>query len=721
MAFCPILVDVEDGKAVKVAGDPGNDLFQGYTCPKGRALPELHNSPHRLLHSLKREADGVQRPISSARAMDEIAEKVAEIIERHGPQSVAMYVGTGSLAYPASVPVGLGWLQGVGSSMFYTPAPIDQPGKGIAMALHGGWRAGEQAFEEADTWLLIGVNPLISKCNGVPNQNPGRMLTDALDRGMQLVAIDPRRTETARRAALHLQPRPGEDPTILAGMIRVIIDERLYDADFVGENATGLALLADAVRDFTPDYVSRRAGVAAQDVVEAARIFARGRRGSAVAGTGPNMATRGTVTEYLVLCLNTLCGRWARAGDKVQRPNVMLPAYTARAQPFPPFPAFGGKKMRTRGYADAVTGLPTAALADEILLPGEGQIRALFCLGGNPMMAWPDQRRTAAALADLDLLVTVDPELSATARVAHYVIAPRMTLETPGMSQATEAMKYYSYGALGFCRPWAQYAAPLVEPPEGSDLIEDWQLFFGLAQRMKLAELKLMGFFGAGQHVESPPVISTIATDVAPTTEEIYARITSTARVPLAEVRRHPHGRVFSEIDERVQPREEGCTDRLQLADPSMLDALAEIRAEDFEAKRAEGAYPFVLVPRRANNVMNSAGRSIGKLVGKRPYNPAYMHPDDLARLGVASGQGVKIRSAHDAIWAVAEADETMRPGVVAMSHAFGGLPDEDHRYRELGSNTNRLVAADKEYDPISGIPRMSALPISVSALDEMV
>src|SRR5262249_22091800 len=153
----------------------------------------------------------------------------------------------------------------------------------------------------------------------------------------------------------------------------------------------------------------------AEDVIRAARVFAAARRGCAVAGTGPNFALRGSVSEYLCLCLNTLCGRWAREGDKVPRPNVMLPAHTARAQPIPPFRGWGyGEKMRIRGLTATAAGLPTAALSDEILLDGEGQVKVLFCVGANPMMAWPDQRRTRAALDKLELLVAIDPEMSAT-------------------------------------------------------------------------------------------------------------------------------------------------------------------------------------------------------------------------------------------------------------------------------------------------------------------
>ena len=715
-AQCPILVEVEDGRAIRVTGDPDNDFFGGYTCAKGRALPEQHAAPSRLLHSLKRDADGVRRPIASERAMDEIAERVAAIVAEHGPRAVALYVGTGTFPYPASVATASAWLRGLGSPMFFTPATIDQPGKAIAMSLHGGWRAGDQDFEQADTWLMVGMNPLISKCNGIPSQNPGRKLKDAVDRGMRFIAIDPRRTETARRAAIHLQARPGEDPTILAGLVHVILEEGLTDAAFVGENAEGLERLTEAVRDFTPDYVGARAGVAAEDVVRAARLFAGARRGCATAGTGPSFATRGTLTEYLLLCLNTLCGRWARAGEKVLRPNVMLPAYTARAQPYPPFPGWGyGEKLRVRGFTDSVCGLPTAALADEILLEGEGQVKALFCLGGNPMMAWPDQRRTRAALDELELLVAVDAELSATAQLADYVIAPQLSLETPGMTQAAEWGKFYAYG-LGFSRPWAQYTPRIAEPPEGSDVIEDWTFFHGLARRLE-TPLQVVNFFGAGQHVESPMEVFSIDLEHPPTTDEIYAQITQNARIPLEEVKRHPRGRVFDEIDERVQPREEGNTDRLQLGDAHMMSALREVREEDYEGRRSDADYPFLLVSRRSNNFMNSIGRSVEKLAGSKTYNPAFVHPDDLAALGIASGDSVEIRSAHDAIWAVAEADDTLRRGVVSMTHAFGGQPDEDARHRELGSNVGRLTSVELDYDPVSGIPRMSALPVALAPL----
>ncbi len=179
-AHCGIVATVADGRVVRVQGDRANPLFAGYSCAKGRALPDLHNHPGRLLASLKRGADGGHAPIASQRAIDEIAARVGALVERHGPRSVAMYVGTNALPYPLSGTMGNAWLRALGSRMFFTSNTIDQPGKQIAAALHGSWIAGAPAFATANTWLLVGQNPLISKSAGVPMQNPSRQLKDAV-------------------------------------------------------------------------------------------------------------------------------------------------------------------------------------------------------------------------------------------------------------------------------------------------------------------------------------------------------------------------------------------------------------------------------------------------------------------------------------------------------------------------------------------------------------
>ena len=495
----------------------------------------------------------------------------------------------------------------------------------------------------------------------------------------------------------------------------MILREELYDKAFVDENVTGLDALAKQVAEFTPDYVARRAEIPAEQLIEAARLFAtHGENGGMVhIGTGPNFALNGNLTEYLALCLTSICGRWPRAGQPVNRPNVMLPAYTAKAQALAPYQGWGyGERLRVRGLTNAACGMPTAALSDEILLDGEGQVRALICLGANPMAAWPDQRKTQRAMEKLELLVTLDVTMSLTSRLADYVVATRMTLETPGMTQRSEALKYYTTG-IGFSPPYAQYSPRIVNPPPGSDVIEEWQFFHGLAKRLNL-DLSMMVNFGFGAFAEAPPVEIKVRASDKLTTEDIYARICATSRVPMEQVRQYPHGKIF-DVHEVVRERDAECRDRLDIANRYMMDELARVSSFDFLTERENGDYPFRLIPRRSNNFINSSGLGVARLHRGTRYNAAFMHPQDLADLNLTTGDRVTIRSPHDFIPSIVEADDTVRRKVIAMHHCFGGLVDEDHKFIDQGSNVGRLVANDLQYDSITGIPRMGNIPVSVT------
>lgn len=717
-AHCGVLATVTDGKLTKVTGDPDNPMFRGYTCAKGRALPEIHNSASRLLHSQKRQLDGHHTPIEAQVAMDEIAAHLQRLIAAHGPRSVALYLGTNGLPYPASALMANAFIRGIGSPMFFTANTIDQPGKQIALAAHGHWLGGDVDFHEADSWMLIGTNPLVSKAIGIPGQNPGQGLRSALARGMKLIVIDPRRSQTAARAAIHLQPRPGEDVAIVAGIINFVISEGLCDTEFLAQNVTGFDELAEAVQDFTPEYVAARADVPVAALIDAARLFAtHGTRGGMVnAGTGANFAGHGSLLEYLCLCLTTICGRWQRAGQRVVRPNTLMPAFTAKAQAHPPYEGWGyGERLRVRGLTDTVAGMPTAALADEILLEGPGQVKALICIGGNPMVAWPDQRKTLRALESLDLLVTLDTEMSLTSRLAHYVIAPKMQMETPAMTMGSELIKYYTSGT-GIPAAYGQYVPRLSEPPEGSDLTEEWQFFLGLAQRMEL-DLWFVNFFGGGggHFMESPPVVINMNGDTSLTTEELFAQMCATSRVPLDEVAAHPHGQIF-DVDDVVAERDADCEARLDVGNAVLLGELAEVPAENVSTGQTDTAFPFRLIPRRHGNFMNSSGTNLAALNRGKPYNPAYMHPTAMAALGLQSGDLVTVTSPHDCIPSVVEADETLRRDVIAMHHAFGGLPSEDGEVLSRGSNVGRLVPTDTDYESITGLPRQGNIPVRVTA-----
>ena len=707
LAFCPILVTVRDGRAVKVTGDPSAQLYDGYSCPKGRALPEQHNDPARLSSCLRRDDAGGFEPQQSGNMIAEIADRVRAIVEQHGPRSVAAYIGTGVVSHPVGASMAAAWFRALRSPMIFSAATIDKPAANTSTALHGNWMAGAQRFAASDTWMIVGANPVISKSNGAPYYNPGSRLKEAVNDGLELIVIDPRRTETARRAKLHLQARPGEDPTILAAMLNIIIRDRLFDAQFVEQHAHGFDALHAAVAPFTPEYAAERAGLPAAQLIEAAQMFGRAKRGGVVCSTGPSFSTRSTLTFYLALCLNTICGRWGREGDLATYPNVMLPAFQPKAQAYPPYPVFGQSAMRVRGLRENASGLPTAALADEILTAGPGQIKALFCLGGNPMRAWPDQARTREALKSLDLLVVSDYRMTATAEFADYVVASPLTLEVPAATYFVESLKYIGV-SRGFDVPWAQYTPKIVDPPAGADLLDDRELFHRLAQQMNL-QLEWVDHFGYGPHVESPSRRTKLDMTRVPSVDELIELTCGEGRVLLSEVKRHPHGRLFDEIHVPIAAPDPGNAARLELGDALMMQALAEVRQQRSAPTNIDGAC-FSLISRRMNNYMNSVGQNVDVLNGGKHTEPVFMHSIDVTNLRVSAGDLVEIRSASGSTVACVDVDDTLRPGVVSMPQgAFVG-----DRASHRGVGVTALIGLD-ECEHITGMPRLSAVPVSIA------
>jgi anaerobic selenocysteine-containing dehydrogenase len=703
---CPMIAEVRDGRLAAVRGDKGNELFQGYTCVKGRALPAFVNGPGRLLRSVRREAGGFA-PIPVATAMDEIAARLTRILDAHGPRSIATYYGTQLQNVPAGALM-KAFSAAIGSEMAFGASSLDKPGRSIAWAMLGKWQAPPMGFSAPGAVLMIGINPLVNGLGGIPAGHPGHWLAERLGAGMELIVVDPRRSDIAKRATLFLQPRPGHDIPILAAMLNLIVTERLHDQPFTAENVRNLDALQRAVRAFEPRQVADQAGLDPADLERAARVFARAGRGYAVAGTGPHMAGQGTLLEYLALCLDTVCGHWMRAGERVPAVGVFSPPGVHRAQADDPKAAYGyGARSRVRGLGMSAAGMPAATLAEEILIDGPGRVRALVSCGGNPLAAFPDHEQTVRALDRLDLLVQVDPFLSQTAELADYVIAPTMTPEMIGITIKIEsAPRQYATG-YGYSTDYAQYTTAVVDPPPGAEVIEDWELFYGLAQRMRL-DLRVTSQAG-----RSIPLDMT----TRPAPDELVALLMDGSRVPLDQIKAHPGGAFFpADPPVVVAEKQDGWRGRLDVGNKELM---ADLAAHASGSAGASADYPFRLLCRRMPHVVNSSYNS--RVAGGHPGpNPAFMNPADLAALGLAKGAEIEIESAHGAIVALADVDPGLRPGSVSMSFGFGGARDRDHRdLRAVGSSVARLLSTRDYFDPYSGQPRMSSVPIRIRAVTQ--
>jgi anaerobic selenocysteine-containing dehydrogenase len=254
---------------------------------------------------------------------------------------------------------------------------------------------------------------------------------------------------------------------------------------------------------------------------------------------------------------------------------------------------------------------------------------------------------------------------------------------------------------------------PVADVPHRSDMLEEWDFFYRMANHLGL-ELTFATAFGFSKYQEAAFEIMQLSQEQKPTIEDLYANICAHSRIPLTEVKKYPHGHIF-DSDVRVAEKDPDCTARLDCGNATMMGQLSEVFTQDYKAMQDTPDYPYRYVPRRHNNFMNSSGRSITKLAGRYSYNPIWIHSSDMADIGVAQGDSVRVATAHDYILAVVETDDSLRTGVVAIAHAFGGLVEEDHRYKELGSNTGRLVRSDVDYDPITGMPRMGNIPVAIT------
>jgi anaerobic selenocysteine-containing dehydrogenase len=336
--------------------------------------------------------------------------------------------------------------------------------------------------------------------------------------------------------------------------------------------------------------------------------------------------------------------------------------------------------------------MPTAALSDEILQPGEGQIKALLCIGGNPIVAWPDQLKTKRALDALQLLVCIDIRMSATAELADYVLPGKICLEREDMPVLTD--NWYDV-------PYGHYAEAICEP--NGDVLEEWEFYWELAHRL---------------NTELPLPSGSLPIDEKPDKQTVLEHMFPNPKIPISEIREQPGGHVFDSVQVTIEPGDGDA--RLQLLPEGVADEIRAVRAEPIGASGAatkDADFSHLLISRRLKHVYNSSGQQLPTIQKKGTTNPAFMHPDDVSALGIQDGDIVQISSRHGQILGVVARAPDVKRGVVSMAHAWGGLPGNEGDVRQVGSSTNRLLSNEHEYDPITGMARQSAIPVNVRSV----
>lgn len=708
-AFCRIClaqcgmhlkIDEETNKIVDIRGDKENPLSGGYACFKGLQAEEAHHGESRLLHPLKRQPDGSFEQISMEKALDEVGAKLSALIERDGPDAIGVYFGNGSIFNSTAVTMQASFLEAIGSRSRFTSYTIDQSAKTLSFERIGGWAGGNLQLAQADVILLLGSNPLLSHgLLGMLASQPTNNLNAERARGLKVIVIDPRRTETATHADVLIQPLPGHDAMILAGLIRLVLSEGWQDKEFC-ERYVGVAAvksLREAVAPFTEAAVEARAGLQPGDLRRVAELFARdSKQGAVYTGTGPSMAPHSNLMQHLADCLNVICGRFLRPGDKVLSVDMMVPSGPFRAEVIPP-PRTSWKvpPSRIRGVGSIGGEKTTGTLADEILTPGPGQVKCLISCGGNLANLMPDQKKMQRAFDALELKVSVEPYMTNTARLADYIFPPLLQYERSDLPVS-------AYGFAFFREPWVQYAPALLKPPKGSEVIEEWYFFWALAKRLG----KTMTFSG---HV--------LDMDKGPTNDELLAMRTQHPLAPLDEIKTHRSGKIYYEAQTTVLPPRAESTATFDVIPEDVSMELAEL-ATELKANNGK-QFTHLLSSRRMRDFYNTIGMFLPTTRKRNPFNPAYLNPEDLAADGLTSGDRIQITSDHAQISAIVQADPTLRRGVVSMAHAWGPLPGESMDTATHGASTNMLISTDRNVEPLNSMPRMSAIPVNIVRVSE--
>lgn len=707
-ATCGLTLTIEGTTVTGARGDRDDVLSQGFICPKGASFGGLDADPDRLHTPLVR-TDGVLREATWSEAFDVIAARIPALAEEHGKQSVGVVLGNPNVHTMAGGLYPQLLLATLGTRNVFTASTLDQMPKHVSSGLLFG-DANAIPVPDLDRTghlLLIGANPLES--NGslcTAPDFPGK-LKALRKRGGTLTVIDPRRTRTARLADRHVAIRPGADALLLAALTQVLLEEKLADPGALAEHLDGYDELAEAIEDFTPEAVAAACDIDAGTIRTIARELAAAPAAAVYGRIGSCTVEHGTLASWLVDVLNILTGNLDRPG------GALFPLSATARAPRPAAPgkgfALGRWASRVSGHPEAKGELPIAALAEEIETPGEGRIRALIVVAGNPVLSAPDGDRLDRALADgLDFMVSVDPYLNETSRHADVVLPPPPPSQSAHFDFALNSLAVHNQ---------VRYTRPAVPLQDGR-----------MAESEILARLVLAvgGMHGTPpEAVDDMVIASTLAKAGLP--EESAAGLTGRTGaerrldlmlrlgpydLTLEQLLAHPHGIDLGPLKPRVPQLLKTRSGRIELFPAPIAADLPRLRAALDE--RPTG---LVLVGRRHLRSNNSWMHNVASLRGGSNVCTLQIHPDDAARIGLADGATARITAAGGEVEAPAEVTDAVRTGVVSLPHGWGhSRPGTRMSVAGTGPgvNVNQLLDGTL-LDPLSGTAVLNAVPVSVA------
>jgi anaerobic selenocysteine-containing dehydrogenase len=610
-SVCGILIDVEGDEVLHVRGDRDHPFSHGYTCPKGRALPQMHHHPNRLEQPLMR-VDGALRPTAWDACLDDLGSRLRKIIDEHGPDSVGILFGSGLGMDAIGYRIAQSLHAAIGTPAKFSPLTIDGTAKVLIAELMGGSSAlnGRPDYDNASFAMFIGSNPVVSHGHTVGLPDP-RGAIRHLVKHADVWVVDPRHTETARLAAHHIAPRPGTDYAVLAYLVREVLRAGA-DREVPVQDADALAA---AVEPFTAQHTAEIADVSEAQLSQLLASVRQAGRIAIDTGTGVTMSRSANVTQWLSWALLIVTGSMNRSGGIWFHPGF---AYQLEAFELPISPPEGsfGPGPRSRPETQAfLREWPCAVLPDEI---NAGNIRAFLNLGGSLLTSFPNAGSLLPALEKLDILATTEILPNETTALSTHVLPTKDQLERPDVTLWDMLAPRVS----------AQHTAAVVSPV--GERRSMWWVLAEIGRRL-------------GHELA----------DTSVTDEAMLAQVSAGGRCSYDELVANGWAEASRELPAEWVERHVERMGGWRLAPQVVVDQLKALRTP------AE----LVLVPRRQLSRLNSQL----EFLGESPE--VVIHPDDAAVAGIADNQPLIVRSAHGELTGVARIDPSVRRGAVSVPH----------------------------------------------------
>lgn len=695
-AVCGLAIDVEDGRITAIRGDEEDPFSKGHICPKGVALQDVHTDPDRLRKPLRRNGSGGFDEIGWEEAFDLVTERIRAVQEAHGRDAVAIYQGNPSVHNVGIMLSSPGFVRALGTKNRYSATSVDQ----LPHQLVAHWMFGHQLLlpipdvDRTSFLLMLGANPLASNGSLMTAPDARGRLKAIRERGGRVVLLDPRRTETAEVAEHHFV-RPGTDAAVLLAMLHVIFAEGL-EKPALPDLTDGLDAVRRVCEGWAPEAVSGVSGVPAEKIREIARGFAGSPSAACYGRFGVSTQAFGVLCQWLVNVLNLVTGNLDRPGGAMfTRPAIDALETLGRG-------GYGRWRSRVRGLPEAGGELPVAVLAEEILTPGTGQVRALVTSAGNPVLSTPNGRQLEKALETLEFMVSIDFYLNETTRHAHVILPPTSPLEHAHYDIAFSLLSV---------RNVARYSPPLFDAPPGTK--HDHEIFFELRRRLEpslrgrlrveaerrlglegLLDLGLRaGPYGRGWRVWS-------------------------GGLTLKKLREHPHGLDLGPLEPALPAKLKTKDRRVHAAPPEVLGDVERARAELLDGSTVDG-FDLALIGRRDLRSNNSWMHNSERLVKGRERCTLLVHPEDAAARGLASGGRARLVSRVGAVEVPVEVTDAVMRGVVSLPHGWG-----HHRpgtrlsvaSARPGASIND-VTDDALVDRLGGTAVLNGVPVRVEAV----